>query len=1046
MACEGPLCGGVTESGLPTGTVTFLFTDIEGSTRLLHKVGQQGYDELLTAHHEILRAAFAAHEGRVVDTQGESFFVAFRTAADAVASAVDAQRDLAAHAWPEGAEVKVRMGLHTGEPRVGAERYVGIGVHRAARIGAAGHGGQVLLSWTTKGLAEEDLPPNVTIRDLGERRLKDIEQPQHLYQLVIEGLENDFAQLKTLDVELARKRRRMYAGAALIGVLAAAVAIPVFALGQGGSGGGITIRGDSVAEIDPGTNKVVGQVPNVGARPSSIAYGSGSLWVANLDDQTVARVDPTTHSVQRTISVRDTPTGLATSPGSVWAVGSDPIRPSVTLRRIDAQFNTIAGTTRIGTLMPGGSVATRGGAVWVAPSSGLLSQVSPRSARVVRQIDPNAAPTSVAVGADAVWVTDNRANAVTRVDPTGLLTPITVGRGPSGIAIGQGAVWVADTLGDAVTRIDPGSRAVTSTIPVGQAPTGIAVGAGSVWVANSGDGTVTRIDPATGKRKTIEVGGSPQAVAIANGLVWVTVETAHRELQGGAPGGTLRLTAQGDVDSMDPALAYSIVGWQLQYATCAKLLNYPDKPAPVATQLVPEVAQALPLRSADGKTYTFTIRKGFRFSPPSNEPVTAQTFKYTIERSLSPRMNGPALGASNGHLSDIAGAKAFLGGKASHISGVVARGNTLTIRLVAPAPAFVTLISLPFFCAVPIGTPLDPKGVRLVPSAGPYYIASYTPGQGVVLRRNPNYHGSRPHRLARIELAVGVAKDKGVRQIEAGKADYALDGIPPAMDSKLVPLYGPASEAAKQGRQQYFINALPELDYIALNTHRPLFRDLRMRKAVNYALDRRSLARLGNFGSPFPDRPTDQYLPPAIAGFTDARVYPLRPDLATARRLAGRKARSAVLYTCNRSPCDQQAQIIKANLAAIGVDVQVESFTPAQFFKRLSTKNEPFDLATAGWIADYLDPSNFLNVLLLSGILPTFDDPAYRRKLTAAARLSGPARYLAYGRLDVDLARNAAPFAAIGNASIRDFFSARVGCQVFNPLYGMDLAALCIKH
>ena len=135
------------------------------------------------------------------------------------------------------------MGLHTGEPKVGEERYVGIGVHRAARIGAAGHGGQVLLSWTTKGLAEDDLPAGVTIRDLGERRLKDIEQPQHLYQLVIEGLQSEFAPLNTLDVELARKRRRMYAGSALIGVVAAAVAIPVFAFAQGGSGGGMTTRG-----------------------------------------------------------------------------------------------------------------------------------------------------------------------------------------------------------------------------------------------------------------------------------------------------------------------------------------------------------------------------------------------------------------------------------------------------------------------------------------------------------------------------------------------------------------------------------------------------------------------------------------------------------------------------------------------------------------------------------------------------------------------------------------------------------------------------------
>ncbi len=127
------------------GTVTFLFTDIEGSTRLLKTLGG-GYSEVLDAQQWILRAAFAAHDGREVDTQGDSFFISFRTAKDAVAAAVDAQRDLEAHPLPEGARVRVRVGLHTGEPKVGGERYVGIGVDRAARIGAAGHGGQVLLS------------------------------------------------------------------------------------------------------------------------------------------------------------------------------------------------------------------------------------------------------------------------------------------------------------------------------------------------------------------------------------------------------------------------------------------------------------------------------------------------------------------------------------------------------------------------------------------------------------------------------------------------------------------------------------------------------------------------------------------------------------------------------------------------------------------------------------------------------------------------------------------------------------------------------------
>src|SRR5262245_54729102 len=170
-------------SQLPTGTVTFLFTDIEGSTQLLKRLGGR-YSDVLSEHQRILRSAFDAHSGRIVDTQGDSFFVAFSRGKDAVAAAVDAQRDVAAHEWPEGTELKVRMGLHTGEPQVGEDRYVGLGVHKAARIGAAGHGGQVLLSRTTRELVEDELPNGVTIRDLGERRLKDVDQSERLSQLV----------------------------------------------------------------------------------------------------------------------------------------------------------------------------------------------------------------------------------------------------------------------------------------------------------------------------------------------------------------------------------------------------------------------------------------------------------------------------------------------------------------------------------------------------------------------------------------------------------------------------------------------------------------------------------------------------------------------------------------------------------------------------------------------------------------------------------------------------------------------------------------------
>src|SRR6266566_7477599 len=183
---------------LPTGTVTLLFTDIKGSTLLLQQLGER-YADILATCRQLLRTAFQQWNGVEVDTQGDAFFVVFARASDAVSAVVNMQRALARHDWPNGAAVALRIGLHTGEPSVGAEGYIGLDVHHAARIMSVGHGGQVLLSQTTRDLVEHDLRDEVSLRDLGEHRLKDLQRPVHLYQLVIVGLPADFPPLKTLD-------------------------------------------------------------------------------------------------------------------------------------------------------------------------------------------------------------------------------------------------------------------------------------------------------------------------------------------------------------------------------------------------------------------------------------------------------------------------------------------------------------------------------------------------------------------------------------------------------------------------------------------------------------------------------------------------------------------------------------------------------------------------------------------------------------------------------------------------------------------------------
>jgi len=244
--------------------------------------------------------------------------------------------------------------------------------------------------------------------------------------------------------------------------------------------------------------------------------------------------------------------------------------------------------------------------------------------------------------------------------------------------------------------------------------------------------------------------------------------------------------------------------------------------------------------------------------------------------------------------------------------------------------------------------------------------------------------------------------------------------------------------ARPQGRrQQYFVNQKLELDFLVLNGRRPLFADARLRRAVSYAIDRRVLAR----ADVAPAVPADHYLPPNMPGVGKGRLYPFGPDLAKARRLVGGRRGTAVYYTCDLLPCTRVAQNVKESLNAIGIDVRVEEFPLGTFLDKLGTPGEPFDIAFFGHNADDSDPGNYLEGLPL-----LLRDPVYARKLRAAASLSGAKRYLAYGALDVDLARNAAPLAVFAAEVSQDFFSARMGCQAYNPLYGMDLAALCIRR
>lgn len=296
---------------LPSGTVTFLFTDIEGSTELLKRLGRDRYAGLLAEHTRLLQDAVTASEGRVVDTQGDALFCTFRSAGDAVSAAIAAQRRLTTHEWPDQLAVRVRMGLHSGEPKTGQGGYVGIGVHRAARVGAAAHGGQVLLSETARALVSDDLPAGVSLRDLGRHRLKDIDEPTRLYQVIADGLADRFPPPRTLP--RGRKRRVRLA---IVGVLAVAGAVTAAVLLTMGSApaGPVPLAANSIAVLDPNAVRPVGDVP-LGFTPTDVDAGGDEVWVLNRPARTATAIDPDTFKVAQTV-------GLDGDPDSQYATGN----------------------------------------------------------------------------------------------------------------------------------------------------------------------------------------------------------------------------------------------------------------------------------------------------------------------------------------------------------------------------------------------------------------------------------------------------------------------------------------------------------------------------------------------------------------------------------------------------------------------------------------------------------------------------------------------------------------------------------------------------
>ena len=494
-------------------------------------------------------------------------------------------------------------------------------------------------------------------------------------------------------------------------------------------------------------------------------------------------------------------------------------------------------------------------------------------------------------------------------------------------------------------------------------------------------------------------------------------------------------------------------------------MNHPDAPAPAGWRVVPEVAAARPVVSADGRTYSFRIRTGFRFSPPSNQAVTAETFRYTIERALSPRLGPQALAAA--FASDIAGVDAYRAGRAPHVAGISAHGDTLTIKLEAPAADFPARMALPYFCAVPVRTPIVPNGLEEpIPSAGPYYLAEHIDEVVAVVKRNPNYPGPRPQRLDAIVFRRPNAKADAVSQIERGEADHLgefdlLSASPLVANGAVADRYGPPHRA---GSPRFFREPESSRSTTSRSMHSG-------RSSPTRACGGPSTSRSTGARSPTPTagRPpitTSRPGCPATATRISTQAG-ARTSSEHVRSLAGAAgAQCSTSVTTPRTARNGRASSggtwrRSGSRSSCECPPTPSRGPPAEGADMLLTRmsasfNRPY----------YQDPVTFLeNVLAVprsrtrlrqevtadcfptaacrrAGSVPS----ASKRKLERIRRLGGREREAAAGSLDLEIAR-AAPGAVLVSETFSQFFSARIGCQTFQPLYfGVDIAALCMRE
>jgi DNA-binding SARP family transcriptional activator/ABC-type transport system substrate-binding protein/streptogramin lyase len=907
--------------------------------------------------------------------------------------------------------------------------------------------GQLMLALYRAGRQPEAL----RIYSDARKRLVDelgIEPSQQLRDLEQAILRQDPAlDLPRRAAETRRRRTLVGAGALVLAGVATAV---VVGLTQGGTESAQALaEADSNIVLSADTGQVVSQADAV-RKTLLVSYGAGSLWSASSEGL-LTRIDPETGAIVDTIGLGiDEPGGLAFGKGSVWVTD----RSGPTLLRIDPAVNDVVKrfplpTTGLGA-MSTGEVAVGAGSIWVGHGAfnpgAFVERIDPETWEVEKRIPILGGDADhVAFGEGALWVASQASGELRKIDPRtskpvfkrklqAELCCVAAGGGFAWAATNpEGVIWKITTNGDVLPTI-------TLSSPIKR----LTYADGALWASLGEAGTVVRIDPTTGDLRSYTVGHSVTGVDVRDGLVAAGVRQSDddvkqsiEDLVGDLTGDILWVGRKAGklFDSGAPTEPAWTGTWdipqvQFHYATCARLLNFRDAAGEAGRTLLPEAAARFPVVSDGGRRYTFTIREGFGFSPPSDEEVTAESFRRAAERAMSGEIDSNPDDELPPVLANIVGADAYHSGKAPRVSGISARGDKLVIRLHKPAPELPWAAALS--CAVPVDTPIVPNGIKTpVASAGPYYLAAHTESFAV-LKRNPNYGGSRPQHLDAIVIRLNVAPGDAAAEIENGTLDYFLESQNPTLT--------PNTLAARTAGERYLMtpDGSAATETLGFNWERPLFADSRMRRAVQYALDRTALAEIEY------RVPATRLHSPKSPGFHDTPLYPLRPDLRTARKLSGARRGRAVLLTADPKSDPVAAAFFRAvrdQLGAIGISVTVLPLTNYDFSNGgagYEAKAARSDLWWGGANAETADPVDYLRRMFL---------PREEwEELNRIAKLSSPERERAADALTTRIERKSL-FAVFAYRAVPELVSKRLGCIVHQPQYaGVDLAALCLQN